>query len=356
MFDGIRIKSHIRDYKVDFSRSALDDLSEGSLKGLFFIIDDRVLELHGHRLKQIIRNGKYLSVIASENEKNLNEVGKYVEKLLDLGLKRGDKLIVIGGGILQDLSCFLASILYRGIEWIFFPTTLLSQCDSCIGSKSSINCGTIKNVVGTFYPPSHVFIDTSFLSTLTEIELRSGGGEMLKVHAISSPKDILEFSTRFENIFCDESLMMKTIRDSLLIKKRLIEADEFDRGERLILNYGHSFGHAIESATDFRIPHGIAVTIGMDLANYISMIHGKCPKSYFDAFGEVLRKNFKICNSIKIPSDRVLEALGKDKKNSSSKLRLIMPSFDGVIKLEEWEKSIAFSDEVARYLNEVRYA
>jgi hypothetical protein len=140
------------------------------------------------------------------------------------------------------------------------------MADSCVGSKSSINGGGAKNVLGTFTPPRRIILGAGVLRTLDEKDVRSGVGEMLKVHAIAGPAAFDAIAADYPRLFTDRSVMTAYLRRSLEIKKPIVEADEFDQGRRLVMNYGHSFGHALESATAFAVPHGIAVTIGMDMA------------------------------------------------------------------------------------------
>ena len=145
----------------------------------------------------------------------------------------------------------MATIL-RGVKWVFYPAALLSQADSCIGSKSSINCRGTKNILGTFTPPRKICLSINFLRTLELRELKSGVGEMLKVHAIAGSKDFQRIASDYQDLFNNSGMMLQRIRHSLEIKKEYIETDEFDQDQRLIYNYGHSFGHAIESATILR--------------------------------------------------------------------------------------------------------
>ena len=178
--------------------------------------------------------------------------------------------------------------MFRGLDWDFFPTTLLAQSDSCIGSKSSINSGNIKNILGTFTPPKKIILDVSFLKTLEEKDIYSGIGEMIKVHAINSPESFDQINQSYDKILEDPESMVQFIRASLLFKKRLIELDEFDVGPRNVMNYGHSFGHAIETATNYGIPHGIAVTIGMDMANFVASKLGVTSLSNFERMHALL--------------------------------------------------------------------
>ena len=161
--------------------------------------------------------------------------------------------------------------MYRGVDWIFFPTTLLAQGDSCIGSKTSINFGKFKNQVGGFYPPVNIYIDLAFLATLKDIDIKSGLGEMCHYYIVAGEEDFMRYKREYDFALSDKNVLAGIIARSLEIKKGYIEIDEFDQKERQVFNYGHSFGHAIESLTDYRIPHGIAVSYGMDMANFISV-------------------------------------------------------------------------------------
>jgi len=237
----------------------------------------------------------------------------------------------------------------RGLPWIFYPTTLLAQSDSCIGSKSSINSGKIKNILGTFSPPKSVVIDVDFLKTLDQRELFSGIGEMIKVHAINSPKSFNLISDRYEDLFLEPAIMEEFIQNSLSMKKKLIEIDEFDQGPRNVMNYGHSFGHAIESVTNYQIPHGIAVTIGMDIANFVAVDLGVSNIDNFERMHNVINKNCETYRHIDIDVSSLLKALSKDKKNSVDQLRLILPNQDGLINIGLYDNDDKLDRSLKKY-------
>jgi 3-dehydroquinate synthase len=202
----------------------------------------------------------------------------------------------------------------------------LSQTDSCIGSKSSINCRGTKNILGTFTPPQKIFLSTRFLNTLELSELKSGVGEMLKVHAIAGSHDFQSIATDFDDLFSNSEMMMKRIRRSLEIKKEYIEIDEFDKGPRLVFNYGHSFGHAIEAATNFAIPHGIAVSIGCDMANYCAFRLGISTERIWKSMNPTFKANYQGYETVVIPFEPFISALGRDKKNiGKDSFSLILP-------------------------------
>jgi 3-dehydroquinate synthase len=350
----ITIKSHKGEYNASFIRGGMDQLNKHPDKNAVYIIDKNISKLYRERLFNILNSKRVLNIEATEENKSLDCFPAYVESLVELKLRREQKLIAIGGGIIQDITCFLAATLMRGISWEFYPTTLLAQSDSCIGSKSSINSGDIKNILGTFTPPNKIIIDVDFLTTLEEKDICSGIGEMIKVHAINSPSDFDSISSNYEEILTSPSIMEGFICKSLLMKKSLIEIDEFDQGPRNVMNYGHSFGHAIESATNYAIPHGIAVTIGMDVANYVASKLGVSTSEHFRRMHKVLEKNYNTYKHINIKVESLIEALSKDKKNSATQLRLIFPDQDGNIGIGLYDNNNLLLDAINDYFSKYR--
>jgi 3-dehydroquinate synthase len=243
-------------------------------------------------------------------------------------------------------------ILYRGVKWIFLPTTLLAQADSCIGSKTSINFGAFKNQLGNFYPPQQILIFTEFLNTLLERDIRSGLGEMAHYFFVSGDDAVDFFENEYSAAIEEQSNFRKMIVASLSIKKRYIEVDEFDKGERIVFNYGHTFGHAIESITNYEIPHGVAVAFGMDIANFISFKKGYISDVLLQRARKILRdisngysiKNIEITNLISI--------MGKDKKNENGKLGLILTKGWGKMFRDLTEPDEVFQKWMMEYFND----
>jgi len=327
----ININSYKGEYAVSFIRGSISQLNSELSDNNFYIVDSNVASIYASQLGSILNSKRVLLIDATEENKSLDKFPFYIESLVNAKVRRGQNLIAIGGGIVQDITCFLASTMMRGLPWIFYPTTLLAQSDSCIGSKSSINSGDVKNILGTFTPPNKVIIDVNFLKTLEEKDIFSGIGEMIKVHAINSPESFNLLSESYDQLMINPILMENFIYQSLLMKKKLIEIDEFDVGPRNVMNYGHSFGHAIETATDYAIPHGIAVTMGMDIANYVALKLGISRNEHFERMHSVLDKNCKSYRKVIIDVNSLILALAKDKKNSPTQLRLILPDLDGNI-------------------------
>jgi 3-dehydroquinate synthase len=353
--DGFVVQSYAGAYEVLFDDEALARLDEYEPATTHLIVDQRVAELYATQLDRVLARPNVLQIPATEEHKSLDRFPGYIDALVQQDVRRGHLLVALGGGIIQDIACFIAATLLRGLPWHFYPTTLLAQADSCIGSKSSINVGATKNILGTFTPPARVVISTPVLDTLDEVDIRSGTGEMLKVHAIEGPESFARIASDYPRLLDDRELMKTYIRASLEIKRAIIEEDEFDQGPRNIMNYGHSFGHAIESATDFGVPHGIAITIGMDMANYVAAQVGRSDDAHYRRMHQTLAANYAGFESTDIPIERLLSALAKDKKNRDDELRLVLPDRTGRVSLvgqrndEEFRRACA--DFLARERN-----
>ena len=351
----LTIQSHKGPYDVHFDEQALQKLNENVRDDVHFIIDQRVADLYATQMDNILAASSVLRIKAIEGNKSLELFPGYVQHLTDHGLRRDHMLVAIGGGIIQDITCFLAATILRGVEWMFYPTTLLSQADSCIGSKSSINCGDTKNILGTFTPPSRIYISANFLQTLDEKDVRSGVGEMLKVHVIDGPDSFDDIAAVYTDLFKDSPTLIRYIKRSLEIKKAYIETDEFDKGPRNIFNYGHSFGHAIEAATRFTIPHGIAITIGMDLANYVSWKLGVGIEQHYRRMHPALRENYKGFEDYRVPLEKFFQALSKDKKNiGAGSVTLILPDEEGLPFRGSYPSDESFNTLCATYLEQER--
>ena len=349
--NAININSHKGEYAVNFISGSINKLNSEFNDDNFYIVDKNIAKIYGDQLSNILNSNRVLFIEALEDNKSLDKFPAYVDLLVTSKVRRGQSLIAIGGGIVQDITCFLATTMMRGLPWIFYPTTLLAQSDSCIGSKSSINSGELKNILGTFTPPSKVIIDINFLESLEDKDILSGIGEMIKVHAIDSPESFDLLSESYEQLKNDSFLMEHFIYQSLLMKKKLIEVDEFDTGPRNVMNYGHSFGHAIESASNYTIPHGIAVTMGMDIANYVALKLGVSINRHFERMHFVLDKNCKSYRKVSIDVNLLMQALAKDKKNSSTQLRLILPDMDGNITIGLYDNSKLLIDIIKDYFS-----
>ena len=328
------------DYTVEISRGGVESFLENYRKHI--IVDENV-----HKQYPALKLDSSILLTAVEENKTLFKVSDLIESLRSQGANRTATLAAIGGGITQDISTFCASSYMRGIDWVYVPTTLLGMVDSCIGGKSSLNVGQYKNLAGNFFPPQNIFIDVDFCRTLTEQQLAEGLCEGVKIcYAYSdeafdkylslSNLDDTIHELEFEDIV---SLCLKT-------KKKFVEEDEFDEGIRLLLNFGHTFGHAIEGACNFSIPHGIAVGLGMVCAYKVSLMLGLIETNntkvlrllryvsvllkYMDGLDEIL-ENMDV--------ELALQNFLSDKKHSDNGFVMILYDNEGGLVRKEIEQS-----------------
>jgi 3-dehydroquinate synthase len=349
-FDELEIKSRVRDYSVLFTDNFRDSLVKDAVeKRCILIIDSSVHRLYHEQLQDVLAHERFLVVDAVEENKSLDYIKTVIKSLLGNDIKRNDRVIALGGGIIQDIAGFVSSVLFRGIEWFFYPTTLLAQCDSCIGSKTSLNVDEFKNQLGTFYPPYHIVLDVNFLKTLSVADIRSGLGEIIKVHLLDGP-DSLEYICSKYDQSSDPNVIKDLIFRSLRIKKSIIEKDEFDKDYRNILNYGHTFGHAIESITDYGVSHGQAVTAGMDMENYISFRLQILPEASFNSMRVPIMKNYPDFQFKEEHIGPLLVALSKDKKNVDENLTVILTKGAG----EMLKMKVPFNNTFKEYINDYR--
>ncbi|KHE94092.1 MAG: iron-containing alcohol dehydrogenase [Candidatus Scalindua rubra] len=334
MSEKFIVKSRLRDYEVCFLEDINSTIEHYANINSFFIIDKRVMDLFGKQISCKLTGERTLIVEAVEQNKTLDYCTGLIQRLITANVRRDNCLIAIGGGIIQDITSFVSTILFRGIEWVFFPTTLLSQSDSCIGSKTSINLNEYKNLLGSFYPPSKVFIDINFLKTLPVGEIKSGIGEILHFYFNDGSRLAREMMDSYDNILKTPSLLEKYIKASLKIKKKIIEIDELDKNERNLFNYGHTFGHAIETISNYSVPHGQAVTLGMDIANFVSLRLGYLDKNVFEDMRKIMSRNLPTFRINEDMIDDYIRALSKDKKNMGNNLGCILTNGPGSMRKE----------------------
>ncbi len=328
MSDTMTIQSRAREYHVYF-RGLIDaDIAQACAEGAFFVIDSHVNTLYAN-VFSLLPAERTIVIEPTEENKSLDQCKNLLECLVEKRIRKNNALVAIGGGITQDITAFTASILYRGIDWKFFPTTLLAQGDSCIGSKTSINLGRNKNLVGNFYPPSAVYLDVQFLETLDQRDIQSGIGEMLHFYLYADSPYLEKIMVHYHELMAQRSGLLEYIQESLRIKKSVAEIDEFDTGERNKFNYGHTFGHALEAVSHYEIRHGQAVTVGMDLANYIAANHGLMEQTTFERLHNLLQINIPRYDYGAINLDAYCTALSKDKKNMGNDLVCILAEKPG---------------------------
>jgi 3-dehydroquinate synthase len=323
----MKVKSNLRDYEVHIGPADDFVMQLANSDHKFFVVDENVWHYYSDGILSTLPRSETITFPALEERKTLEGVQEIYERLLERSAKRNLTLVTIGGGILQDVTGFVASTLYRGVNWIYLPTTLLAQADSCIGSKTSLNYRGYKNLIGSFYPPSTIWIDPSFLRTLQKLHFYSGLGEIVKLHVMAGEDKTRQYLRNHDSICALDMLPLRqAIQTSLEIKIEYITDDEFDLGRRNMLNYGHCIGHALESVSNFRIPHGQAVVAGMILANHIAQRRGMLSEEkrrFIET--ELLVPSL---NARPQPADlqatAIIEAMSMDKKRTGSGLALVM--------------------------------
>ncbi len=323
---SLRIRSGQGDYDVQFfddSQSLAMSLS--AIKDSFVLVDETVARLYPDLLADV-DPGRILTIAATEENKTLAGVERVATFIQQGGASRGSTLVVVGGGIVQDIGTFTAHIYYRGIPYVYVPTTLLSMSDSCIGAKCGVNLGSFKNQLGFFQSPSRVALWPGFLATLPPDDVRSGFGEVLKLAITDGDEAFGWLEQKLTHDGFSIGFAREAIERSLKTKRRVIEEDEYERGIRKTLNYGHTFGHALESVTNNEIPHGLAVAWGVDIANFVAAQSEHLNSALYARLHSVIAKHFTFDAESRYSTDELLAAMRRDKKAASGSVQLILAS------------------------------
>jgi len=298
-------------------------------KNVFIVIDENVEKIYGKELRKLIsgfanRNNKFI-LEATERSKSFTTLKKIYTALGDDEFGRDTLLIAVGGGVTGDVAGYCAATYMRGVQLVHIPTTLLASVDSSIGGKTGVNFYNRKNLIGTFYQPQFVFIDIDFLQTLPAAELKSGAGEIIK-YAFLSNKDFYNYLLQnfSKLLLLNIKILNKVISESVLIKAGVVSQDEKDTGLRKILNFGHTFAHAFESHSGYKIKHGEAVVGGIIAALFLSH-----KLKFFSA--EKLESYLKFLSVYKLPSaikkvnnNSILEHMRFDKKKRGDGIKFVL--------------------------------
>ena len=269
---------HIGEGILDWTGMALG--KSGTVRRCVVVTDSAIDALHGERVQKALEKAglqiERIVLPPGEETKTIASVVAVSERLISLGADRQTLLVALGGGVIGDLTGFVASLYMRGIPFVQMPTTLLAQVDSSIGGKTGVDAASGKNILGSFYQPRGVFIDIEFLQTLPDAIFRSGFAEVIKYGAIENPTLLKEIEkTAVKNGLRDSAFLTRIVAESCRIKKSVVELDEREGGLRRILNFGHTIGHAVEATSGYKLSHGEAVAIGMAAAARLSVkLHG----------------------------------------------------------------------------------
>lgn len=262
---------------------------------------------------------------AGEQNKNLETVGDLYAFLIQEGFDRNDALAALGGGVVGDLTGFTAATYLRGIRFFQLPTSLLSMVDSSIGGKTGVDFKAYKNMVGAFYMPLFVYMNMSVLDSLPEREYISGFGEIIK-HGLIKDAPFYEWLKTNMKLLSDRNPLKVTemVYKSLLVKKEVVEKDPKEKGERALLNFGHTLGHAVEKLKGFSLLHGECVSIGMAAAAYISFQRGLLAKNQLQDILDTLKSaRLPVCTD-GLETKDILEAASKDKKMDAGKIKFVL--------------------------------
>jgi 3-dehydroquinate synthase len=292
------------------------------------VTDGNVGPLFAGRVKRSLTSAGFkptlITIPAGEKSKTLKQAGAICEQMIAAGLDRQSFVIGLGGGVIGDISGFVAAIYHRGIPHIQIPTTLLAMVDSSIGGKTAVNTGDGKNLIGAVHQPSLVIDDVDVLKTLPRREFNQGFAEIIK-HAIVADAEMFRQLQDWE---ASEALaLQQLVLRNVKIKSKIVAKDEHDiTGERALLNFGHTIGHAIESAGNYRkFLHGEALSLGIVAACGVSMKRAGLPPRQHDAVIDVLQRfDLPTCLPKNFPRNKIVNAVKFDKKFQSGKIRFVV--------------------------------
>lgn len=327
-------------YNILFSDSfsgLSDALKEiNAPKKLLIVTDSNVNNLYADEVNNILKDNGYDSDVyafeAGEENKNMDTILGICKACLEHKMDRKSVIVALGGGVVGDMAGFAAAIFMRGIDFVQIPTTLLSQSDSSVGGKTGIDFMENKNILGAFHQPKLVYINVGTLKTLSEEQFVSGMGEVIK-HGIIRDRDF--FAYLEENRSSIKQLDSKTLismdKINCSIKAGVVEQDERENGLRAILNFGHTIGHAVESAYNFKMTHGECVGLGMIGASYIAQERGMIDTAVLQRIESILAE-YGFTTRVNLPDkDKILMFMQNDKKKTMGKLKFVLPSAIGEV-------------------------
>ena len=329
----IEIQTSSNKYCVEILPETITNLEEN----VFVIADERFKGWVSSR------TNSFVSIEANESNKSLAVVEQICAAMAASNVNKETKVWGIGGGVIQDLTTMATSIYKRGVGWVYVPTTLAGILDSCVGGKSSINVGQTKNLVGNIYPPERVLIDSSYVSSLGVERLVDGLSEGVKITFARGDVSFSEFLDNPASLEPKDSESLRAlIKTTLRAKQWFVEVDEKDKKERRLLNFGHTFGHALEGASNFSISHGVAVAIGMlaaiDFSETQEVARVKRLSTYCQQLLNPVSDGLSQ-SSEKLDWSEFQRLMVKDKKNSDGQIHLITPDTHGNLAESRFENS-----------------
>ena len=334
-FGSGTLKDFGKTYKSFFKSKKVIVVTNPTVGRLYFKVINDSLQKEGFEVNRI-------DVPDGEEYKTLTLASKLFDKLIALKADRQTPLIALGGGVIGDLTGFVAATYLRGVPFVQVPTTLLAQVDSSVGGKTGVNHRKGKNLIGAFYQPKFVYIDVDTLKSLDKREMKAGLAEVIKYGVIRDPKlfkyieDNVDILTQNSKLKTQNSALLHIVKRSCAIKASVVEADEREAGLRAILNFGHTFGHAVEALTKYKeYKHGEAVAIGMVCASELSHRAGVCNKSVVERVRNVIKKAGLPTEGPDFPRKSFLKAMEIDKKVVGGELRFVLVEGIGKVRIEK---------------------
>jgi len=354
MMKEIRMDLGDRSYPILLDKGIIGELKNYVTKyeKIILVSNTKVGALYSEKVLDILENtGKnisYFEISDGEEHKSIESAFGIYDFMVENDFDRSSLIISLGGGVITDLGGYVAATYMRGIDFIQIPTSLLSQVDASIGGKVAVNHPKAKNLIGAFYQPKLVLIDVDFLKTLPEKEFKAGMGEIIK-HSFLKDDDYYDYLV--ENAQAVKDLqpeeIIEVIKRSCVIKKNIVEEDEKEKGIRAIVNLGHTYAHALETATEYKgYSHGEAVAKGIIYEILLSQKLGYVEKEFLDR-GKIIFDKYEIdCEPVKIEIERLIALMKKDKKNTGGKIKFVLPTGKGAVSVED------VSEDIIREINQ----
>jgi 3-dehydroquinate synthase len=326
----LRIESHPNPYIVELLENK-NDYQNLISRADFIIFDKNVRSLYNATIPD---STFVFTVDATEENKCMKTVLELIEQFIRHEVSKGSQVIAIGGGIIQDLVACACALFRRGQPFIYLPTTTLGQLDSCVGAKCAVNTDRAKNIIGLFSAPQKVYIPIFMIQTMSLNDHRAGLSEMLRLCLTASWDALEEYENNYSLVsnphYLNYTAYAKALELSLSIKKSVVEFDEYERDIRRSMNYGHTFGHAIEKLSNFSLPHGLGVLIGMHMANTFSFKLGLMSQSTYNRILKSIQATFNGVNiqqnkfSLMLNPENIIDQFKYDKKGDGSSVPLIL--------------------------------
>jgi 3-dehydroquinate synthase len=323
-----------RSYPIAIGQGLLEQAGErigrrSGSAGTVIVTDENVRPLYGDRVLESLRQAggiaEILSIPAGESSKSLGTAGTLYDSLLEIGLERSSQLVALGGGVVGDLTGFVAATLYRGIPFVQMPTTLEADVDASVGGKTGVNHHRGKNLIGAFHQPSMVLIDTDTLGTLPARDFRAGLAESIK-HALAFDGEFFEWHERHidEVLTGDPKLTAELIAWNCRIKASIVAQDEREAGVRAMLNLGHTIGHAFEAEAEYNLRHGEAVGLGLIACLEIAVNRGLIEKGLIDRLQALIDRCKLPGSHTGFHRPRIVELMARDKKIVDGRLSFVL--------------------------------